>query len=709
MQRFIYRKLCPMLGLLVLSACGGGSIDSILKTIANGPEKPLVGANGVISNSGISNGGANSGGVTDGSSANASNIVDASFANACGSSAEVLFAGSEKARVDANVEVIALACGAPINSPKWIQISGDTVNFLSGRSQAISFLPNSSGTREFTFSYKNGQGIDQSRTVRINVAPSVAQVAAIIRGEPSVWAGNATSLRVWLPGVSDTALSSASYQWKLLSLTTSKLENANSPNAIITPSDVTGDTVVPVQADIQLADGRNWTQRFDLLVQKPDPTARNSPAYDDASQVYPYVVVGNPYANILKKCIYARSIAFYYSTICKMSTLPVLGQSAAAAIPSVEEVMQRVLVSNDWMGANFERFLREQDTNGQIRRMLASTTAVVIGGRIRPSFYTPWTGAIHLDADDLWLTAEQRDTISEMPDYRVELSKPFSFELSYTYYKPIQGKDSTYISIESRQTRLLTDLRKGLFALMVHELTHAADDVPPSIVRTLDPDQYLYQAVDSRINTKANATAILGATYPLSCRECFKLGAVLFEGVEPTSAQTALTASQIAQWFVADYANDFYAYSVTNPETEFVSAEDSAMLVEEALMQLTYGFKRYAYIVSDVNGTYGFPWGQAGRIGNPAIRRRAALVLRNTAPWFDQSRLTDLEEPINLVPSSNSPLAVMKASVPNYFSQMQLQQQIEKQRHARDLRMRFKNQLQRNLNAVRAGTNIPVN
>ena len=709
MKHIFFVKLCLLLGLTVLAACGGGSPDP-------GPPPPdntqNPGGTGTSKSTGTGTGSGSGSGTGSGSgsgSLNASNVTETNFATTCSSATEVLFARSEQAKANANVEVIALACGAPISSPKWTQTSGGTVSFTSNRSQAISFLPNTTGMREFTFEYKDAQGLSQTRAVRINIGASADTAAAIIRGEPSVWPASATSLRVWLPGVSSTDLDKATFQWKLLALSSSKLDNVNSRNVIITPTNVSNDTVVPVQADVQLADGRTWTQLFTLLVQKPDPSAPNLPVYPTASQVYPYVASSNPYADKLKKCIYARSIAFDDSTICKMSTLPVLGQSAADAIPSVEEVMQRVLVSNDWMGSNFERFLREQDASGQIRRMLASTTAVVIGGRIRPSFYTAWTGAIHLDADDLWLTPEQRDTISERPDYRAALSKPFTFELSYSYYKPMQGDDAPNISIESRQTRSLADMRKNILSLMVHELTHATDFVSPSIVRTLNPNQYLYEAVLSRLSANATATAILGTTYPLSCRDCFKLGSVLFQSATPTIEQKSLTGSQIAQWFTADNANDFYAYSVSDPITAIVSAEDTAMLAEETLMQLSYGFRRYTYILNYTNGKYSFQWGQSSRIGKPEIQRRAALVLTNTAPWFDRNQLASLEAPTDLASTSNSSTSAMKASLPDYGAQLLLQQQIRKQMQDRELRMQLNIQINQRLDAMRTERRVHTN
>ena len=48
-------------------------------------------------------------------------------------------------------------------------------------------------------------------------------------------------------------------------------------------------------------------------------------------------------------------------------------------MPSVEQVMNRVLVSNDWMGEVFERFLREQDVHGDFRRLLIAAGGKVVG------------------------------------------------------------------------------------------------------------------------------------------------------------------------------------------------------------------------------------------------------------------------------------------------------------------------------------------
>ena len=246
------------------------------------------------------------------------------------------------------------------------------------------------------------------------------------------------------------------------------------------------------------------------------------------------------------------------------------------------------------------------------------------------------------------------------------------------------------------------DVPESLLPLLVHELTHAADAIPPKFHSVLDTDSYVSDVSYAIEDSKLDATSKLGETYPLRCGDCFKLGAVLFQGAKETTEQTNLTGAQIAQLFTADNANDFYAYSVSDPVKEIVSAEDTAMLAEEALMQLSYRFRRYTYVLNNINGEYSFQWGQSSRIGTPAIRQRAGLVLATTAPWFDQAQLNQLESPIDISAPSKSASAALKAGVPDYMAQMQLRKQIDRQMRDRALRMQFKAQASMRIQAMRA-------
>ena len=117
------------------------------------------------------------------------------------------------------------------------------------------------------------------------------------------------------------------------------------------------------------------------------------------------------------------------------------------ALPTVDDIMKKVIVSHDWMGSQFEKFLQDYDEFDDFKNLLRAVTAVVISYDIRPSFYNPTTGAIYLDPDDLWETPAQRDTINSAPDYRSGFGSELQFEMPWRYVK---DNDYAYFYYPSR-------------------------------------------------------------------------------------------------------------------------------------------------------------------------------------------------------------------------------------------------------------------
>ena len=93
---------------------------------------------------------------------------------------------------------------------------------------------------------------------------------------------------------------------------------------------------------------------------------------------------------------------------------------------------------------------------------------------------------------------------------------------------------------------------------------------------------------------------------------------------------------------------DDYSYSLHPDAT--VPREDTAMLVEEALMQLRYGVLRDVAVTNKlVDGASSADlrvhWGQRGRIGEALIRPRLQLVLAEVMPWLPASTVDGLAAP----------------------------------------------------------------
>lgn len=531
--------------------------------------------------------------------------------------------------VGRNQEVLLQACGSQVlDNVQWRQTDGPALPLLSARSPALSVTPTAAGRHAFSVEFTDARGRSFAGQAEFTaVAPGAS--ALVIRGEPSVWGGGQTSLRAWVDGLAVADYATARVSWRRVDGPDVVLGDTSQWRVIFTAPAVAGDSVLRLRADVTLADGRSLSQDFNLLVQPP-PSPSSTPLFGAGnlpSRVYPYLA-GSPQAAALRECIYTPALS--NASLCTLGRLPLLGTETRGELPTVEQVMARVLVSNDWMGQRFEAFLREQDVNGDFRRLLNATTAIVIGGRVRPAFYWSATGAIYLDADYLWQTAGERDTVSEAPDPRSD----YGSDLAYaTFWRYVQGNQSVggRPPVLERASRTTAALIPALGRLLYHELTHANDFLPSRSHLLLNGALRVYEAVPP-----GTASEQLRAQLPFLSQEMVDLGRVQFFGVASTAVQRAYQPADIVRFFSNDRVTDDYSYSLATGQT--VPREDAAMLAEEALMQLRHGVRRDVAItpqfLSGSSADVVVSWGQRGRVGEAAIKPRVALVLAQTMPWL---------------------------------------------------------------------------
>jgi len=555
-------------------------------------------------------------------------------------------------RAGRNTELGLLACGShELSGLRWTQSDGPTPAQapLSARSQAISLEAAEAGSYRFDLAYRDetGRSFNAPVALTVEAAGDSAGQRLLLRGEPTVFSGGSFSLRAWAPGFSSEELAQASLSWSQLDGPALDLSKASGWRLLATAPQLSSDALIRLRVNASLPDGRSASGQFNLLVQALQKRP-SQPLFDAAnppSRVYPYLAQG-PHAAALDECIYSpRLSSSNPNNLCSLGRLPLLGSSTGGAMPTVEQVMQRVLVSNDWMGEVFERFLREQDPHGDYRRMLASVTAVVIGGRVRPAFYWNATGAIYLDAAYLWLTPAQRDSLSETPDPRSDNGRALNYATPWRYVKDNRHAITSH-PLEQRATRDIAALAHDLGRLMYHELSHAADFLPPRVHATLSPASLVYQA-----GPALTASQDLAQRYPFYSQEMRGLARVLSFGEAATAQQIAYSPADISRFFSQDRVNDDYSYSI--PSGASFSREDAAMLVEEAMMQLRYGVLRDFGISNPLlpgasSADLRLDWGQRGRIGEAAIRPRLKLVLADLLPWLPADFADGLAPPLAL-------------------------------------------------------------
>lgn len=512
---------------------------------------------------------------------------------------------------------------------RWQQIDGPNIALVSQNSPVLAFDTPTSGGYRFSL-HVTGSNLDATGEIGINVDPASTGVLNV-RQDHQVVEGNNVSLRLG----QQSELSAANISWCVASGPDLMVDVSDPFRPLFTAPTVTQDTItrLKVNADVngnQLSD--------DVFVLTTSAPAISSPYFDTpVARTHAYRP-DSPYANVLANCVYSNQL----NDSCTINTLPLIGQTSSDL--NHETILNRVLVSHDWMGDSFAAFLAQMDPNSDFARLLQSVTAVVISYDVRPSFYWVVTGAIYLDPNDLWLTPTQRDTINEAPDYRSNFGNDLNFVMPWRYVKDNQYA-SLGVPITVRANRTLAQINPDLASLLYHELAHANDFFPRSVHATLTGPRLLDDY--SRRNTnKSLISDQVSKTYPLTSTEMMGLANVSFLGAAASNVQKTYQASDVSTFFSTDIASDFYAYSSTR--------EDTAMLFEEAMMSYRYQILRDVAVTNKpailTADSLIIDWGQRGRIAQDSLENRAALVIDEMLPELNGISLVEsLPEPINMV------------------------------------------------------------
>jgi hypothetical protein len=543
------------------------------------------------------------------------------------------------------------ACsGAGLGDITWTQVSGPTVNLLANRTPTVSFESAVTGTVVLRADATLVDGTAGQATVSVPVTAAATTTSTItVRLDHSVRTLTNTSVRAWPTLRGGETLSTIT--WTQTEGPSVTMDTTDNRLLTFKAPDVAQDTVLKFRATMTTSSGRQDSDDVIIGVERQGPAPRDG-EFDQTARVHPYRVMG-AYASVLQRCVYDNSIYYISSNntnFCTVRTLPLLSEEAGLGnVPTIEQVMGRVLVTHDFLGANFERFLREKDANGDFRRLLASVTAVVIGSHVRPSFYTAATGAIYLDANNLWLSPEERDVVTEVPDYRLA----YDVDLNYSAYgRTIRNNNYatfSYPSTSRANSRDVDALIFGIGRLLYHELGHASDYFPPAS-QGLNPNKNIWDNAVGRVNDNLLPSDALAQVYPLQSQQMFGLAQVSFWGATATALQRSYTAADVGNFFGSDRANDDYAYSRYQDTN---SREDLAMLFEEFMMtyrqnvqiDIAFGNKFTTGLSSD---QVIVAWGQRGRIGAANIKPRVKLVLQRVAPWIDTAAVDALPAPLQM-------------------------------------------------------------
>jgi len=513
--------------------------------------------------------------------------------------------------VGQNIELVLLVSNQAITDIKWTQTQGNTVFIASPKSKVISVLPKEAGSYSFNVEFTiSGQKYNNEKTIEV----VEHETKLNIPNGHAVLEGNNVSLRAFTNGAVN------SINWHQISGPNIAIDNKSSNTIFFDAPQVSQDIIASFNVNA-LIDDREESTTVSILIENADDIEDNAYFDDRVAKVFPHNQNGE-YAQSLLSCVYNNEL----SSACTLAELPLLARPLVT--PTIDEIMDRVVVSHPWMANRFEQFLTEKDIHNDFKNLLRATTAIVIAYDIRPSFYWAATGAIYLDAESFWLTPQERDTINESPDYRSDFGKSLQFSIPWRYVKNNEYAFEDY-PIEDRQNRSLDSITYPLAYLLYHELAHANDYFPSTSWNNLDLDARILDEALERDPTSDQ----LSTLYPLVSQSMKDLAQVRYSGTSATNEQMALLPNDITPLFEPDGGVHFYSFRTER--------EDFAMLFEELMMQFRYGVYRDVAITnnptheSDNTGDFIVEWGQRGRLAQTQIVPRVRFATSSILPDFN--------------------------------------------------------------------------
>ncbi|MFT5675730.1 MAG: hypothetical protein ACI808_001662 [Paraglaciecola sp.] len=510
-------------------------------------------------------------------------------------------------------------------SADWQQTAGPDLLVLAPHTQIISFDLNSAGSYSFTFSGITTTNIQITQDVSFDVIDNTIGGSANIRLDHAAVEQSKVSLRVDSSG-NNTDKTISSVEWQQIAGTDAENQEKDGQYLFFDAPNVNQDTLLEFSATISYEDGSTSVDSSYVLIKETDiNTDGYFPKFADqivSTDVFPFDPNG-PYASSLVDCVYNNQI----SSTCSFNTLPLLGQEHDS--PSVEQVLQRLVVSHQWMGERFKEYLEQSAVSEDMLKLLRATTAIVISYDVRPSFYWTATGAIYLDAANFWVTPSERDTLNDQPDFRGDFGNELKFIIPWRYVK-----DNDYYfrsgdyPVVSRLSKDFSDLEANVSWLMYHELGHANDFFPPNrwsgISLSTNPLSYS--------NDVAASSSSFSANNPLSSASMTSFADVSFAGDTPSEEQKNTNAQQIVNYFEPDNAPAYYSYSTIR--------EDYATLFERFMMLYRLGVSADVAVIStDNNEELLVSWGQRDRISESRIQGRVNQVVEQILPELNVSEI----------------------------------------------------------------------
>ena len=353
----------------------------------------------------------------------------------------------------------------------------------------------------------------------------------------------------------------------------------------------------------------------------PQPTSNSCGSANNEFCAYS---ADSKYAKLLLSCPFGS---------CDLNTLPFIGQVNDK--PTIENIADRLLVTHRWMGKRFIEVLSIAPKD--LLTLMKPLTAIVIGSKIRPSYYSSATSAIYLDPAYLWLGNNEKNTIDKEEDYRSDYGDDLQFDFLWRY---TLNNEYAYIHLplDGDETRAINDIKYALIRLLYHELGHANDFMPPDLLSDISLEQTPYQANVSVKNSRLSTRS----SYPNNSDILLSLAKISFGGKTPTDSQKKYQPEFLGGEFNTDRGTHYYSF--------YTQFEDLSMLFEMVMMNYHFSLEAdVGFTNNPPKGStvyeYFVKWGQRNRIYDKQIQLKTQELINLILPdntwsqeYFEKNR-----------------------------------------------------------------------
>ncbi len=346
-----------------------------------------------------------------------------------------------------------------------------------------------------------------------------------------------------------------------------------------------------------------------LVIPEADKFVRSS------DLAYAYKADG-PYASILKDCA-TRGV----EDSCLLSELPMLHQEDPN--PTVGLIMNRVLVTHDWMGLRFQELLAQLPR--EALKMFAPVTHIIVGGDgAERAQYNAYGNVFTVGPRILWLTADEKLAVFESTGGpgSSEEDDEFMFEFHWRYMKGDNYATRTE-SLESRnfdqmfgrfQTEVFYDLA------FANNITYPAIiDSLPTNISTVDVfDDYLTGFADG-LYAQPGVSSGSSILYQLS-------EAYYDDDVAPTELQSSYLPDYVASIFADDGMPMFFSYRNNWSETSRLLQLGMLSYFSDIYIDIAFTNPAPDFEVLGCDDLK-IAWGVRNRLANPAVATKTKYLM----------------------------------------------------------------------------------